>query len=255
MGPDDRQHTVWPLVVTGKARLGRLEQGVSGDTELRMGPRAAERPPQPRHRGQPGAIGGQGQPHHSSSRGANAGVNRLIRRGLGMIPRHRAGARGRRVDQGLPPCGDRLAARAAADPPDGVAGRRGDGAQPSALVRRPWGGTQDVLPSRTPQGASRGQPTEMAGVRSVPHLPRCPRVAGVCTRLVLTADAGSGRLLWGWGRRRPRAARGRARRLVASEPRRPVLSARASPQRGSGHPAPGSPQLRGRRRPAAKRSA
>jgi hypothetical protein len=178
MGPDDRQHTVWPLVVTGKARLGRLEQGVSGDTELRMGPRAAERPPQPRHRGQPGAIGGQGQPHHSSSRGANAGVNRLIRRGLGMIPRHRAGARGRRVDQGLPPCGDRLAARAAADPPDGVAGRRGDGAQPSALVRRPWGGRRTCCPRGRPRARRVGSPRRWPASAAYPTSPGVPGSRG-----------------------------------------------------------------------------
>jgi hypothetical protein len=37
MGPDDRQHTVWTLVVPVKERVGRLEQGLEGLEEFTVG--------------------------------------------------------------------------------------------------------------------------------------------------------------------------------------------------------------------------
>ena len=226
MGPDDRQHTVWALVVTVKERMCRLEQGVQGGKELTMGHLTAELPPQHLNQVQPGAIGGQIQQHQPSSCGANDGFNLIIRMGIGMIPRHIDGARGMPVDQGLQQFGDLLAPLAAAEQHDGFDCMIVDGAQPIALVRLPWGRNHDLLTSRTPQGAQGGQPTEIEFVSIVKHLTSFQMVAAVFNRLFFTAYSGSGRLIVCWGRLRTMSACFSARRIVSSETRMPVLSAR-----------------------------
>jgi hypothetical protein len=140
MGPDDRQPTGWALVVTVTERRRRLEQAVSGDNALTLGNLAAELPPPPLTRVQPGAVGGPIQPHPPASGGANDGFHLSLRLGIGLLPRHREDARGRLGNQGLPPCGDLLAPLAAAAQHDGCACMLVDGAQTIALVRVPWGG-------------------------------------------------------------------------------------------------------------------
>jgi hypothetical protein len=130
-----------------------------------------------------------------------------------------------------------------------------DGAQPTPLVRLPRGGDHDLRPPRAPQGTQGGPPTDSECVRVVKHLTRFQVGAGVRNRLFLPAYSGSGLLICCGGRRRTRPACCRARRTVSSETRSLVCSARSSASRWSAHSEPGTPKLRGRRRPAASRAA
>ena len=155
MSPDDGSDTLCGLVVAVKERVRRFQEGIQGGKQLAMGDFTPKLPPQHLDGVEPGAIGGPIPPHQPSSGGAHDGFNRRISMGVGSIPRHRDGARGRLVDQGLPPFGDLLAPFAAAQH-HGFAGLIGDGAQPLALVRLPWGGNHDVLTARTPHGAQGG---------------------------------------------------------------------------------------------------
>ena len=128
-------------MVAVEERGRRLHEGVQAGTELTMGHLPAELSPPPRKRGEPRAGGRPVPPDHPPGRGADHRLDVIIGRGIRVIPRHREGARGMRVNQRLPPFGALLAPLAAAAYHHGVARRRGDRAQPIPRVRRPRGGS------------------------------------------------------------------------------------------------------------------
>jgi hypothetical protein len=226
MGPDDRQHTVWALVVAVKERVRCLEESVQGGKELTRGHLTAALPPPHLNRVQPRAGGRQVQQDQPPGRGTDDRFDLISGMGIGVIPRDIDGARGMRVDQGLQPCGDLPATFAAAAEYAGFAGLVIDGAQALALVWLPWSGKHDVLAPRAPQGAQGGQPTGRKFVRRVKHLAGFQLVASVFNRLFFPVYSGSGLLSWCWGRLSPMPACFSARRPVSSETRMPVLSAR-----------------------------
>jgi hypothetical protein len=101
-----------------------------------------------------------------------------------VLPRHRHGARWRRVDQGLPPFGNLPAACRAADEPDDCAGGVVHGTPAIPRVRLAGGGPPPLLAPRAPQDAPGGESTDCECVRLVTHLAGVQLVAGVCPRLV-----------------------------------------------------------------------
>jgi hypothetical protein len=128
-------------------------------------------------------------------------------------------------DQRLQAFGDPLAPFPAAEQHHGFARVVVDGAQTIALVRLPWGGNHDVLPSRAPQGAQGGQPTEIEFALIVKHLAEFQLVAGIFNRLSFSAYSGSELLILCWGRLSIVPSCFSARRTVSSEARMPVGSA------------------------------
>jgi hypothetical protein len=137
-------------VVTVKEGLRRLQQSCQAGQEFTMGHVAAELPPQHRNGVEPRAVGGQIQQDQPPSRGTGDRFDLIISLGIRMIPRHKDGAHGMRVDQGLPPFGDLLATCAAAAEHYGFAGMVVDGAQAILRVWLPRGGDHDVLAPRAP---------------------------------------------------------------------------------------------------------
>jgi hypothetical protein len=195
MGPDDRQHPGWALVVTVKERLRRLQEGVQGGKERTLGHRTAARSPQPLHRVQPGAVGGPIEPPEPPRCGSYDRPHRIITLGVGVIPGDLDGPGRMPIDHGLPPFGDFPATFAAAEEPHGCTRMIVDGAQAIPLVRLPWGGKHELLAPRAPPRAPGGPPADVQFVRIVKPSTGLQMITGLFHRLFFPAYSESGRLI------------------------------------------------------------
>jgi hypothetical protein len=233
----------------GQKRLERPAAGLWGEERVRHG----------------GLRGGTAAPpsQGGSALGRRwahpAGPPARLRRGRRPRRRHRRGSRpgSRRsrsgrggVDQGLQQRSDVPATFAPPEHHHRFAGMvvNSPQATPHGWLCR--GGDQDLPSLRAPHRPQAGPPAHVKVLGVGDDVGRLPVVAALFPRLVFTCYSGSGPLRGWWGRLRTMPPRFQARLTVSAEPRRPVLSAREATRRGSVPSANGSPQRRGRRRPA-----
>src|SRR5579859_7835940 len=86
MNLDNGKHIVWVLVAAVKEIAGRSQEGFDRLEEFIMSNLAAELPPQPLHRIEPGAVGGQVEQDQPPRSTTYHRLNFIILMGAGIVP-------------------------------------------------------------------------------------------------------------------------------------------------------------------------
>jgi hypothetical protein len=148
-----------------------------------MGHLTPELPPQHFNWVEPGAVGGQVQPHQTPRSGAYDRFDCIIVGRTGIVPGEIDGAGRMFVDQALQPFSDFPPTLAASEPHDRFARLVVDRPQSRVLAWLTRRGNHHLLALQAPHGAQGGHPAEIECVGIVKHRVRFPLVASLFNRL------------------------------------------------------------------------
>jgi hypothetical protein len=156
--PDDGEDAVRLSVIPRNARLGGSEPGLSTLKELTRGHVRADMSPEHCEGVQPGTVCGPREPDQPSSGASYYGLDVRILMGGRHIPGHIDGLCRMFFEQGLAPCGARLAPLMAPAAHHGCPGMIVDGSHALRCGRLSWGRHHAWLALRAPQGPESRHP-------------------------------------------------------------------------------------------------